>query len=88
MRLRTEIAVTLGALLALQVVTVLASVSLMTRVGPTISIKVVDYTVMSPCGTEIQVDSSKRISVVDKNAAAAAVVGVFRSVAVEDAVEK
>ena len=38
MRLRTEIAVTLGALLALQVVTVLASVSLMTRVGPTISI--------------------------------------------------
>lgn len=45
MRLRTEIAVTLGALLALQVVTVLASVSLMTRVGPTISIIVTENVV-------------------------------------------
>jgi hypothetical protein len=37
MRLRTEISVTLGALLVLQIGTALASIGLMTRVAPTIS---------------------------------------------------
>lgn len=69
MRLRTEISVTLGALLLLQVGTVLAAVSLMTRVGPTISTIVTENVVSAAAVEEMlaaladpQPDSAARFS--------------------------